>query len=180
MKTNILFILLFSGLTILSYSQINTLNQLDSKNKKNGKWILYYNDYWKVVKDSSEAFYYGYTYYDHGTRIYTEATWGSKNGKLEDSLSSHQQMGKIKLLDGKYSWFDAKGKLFSIHYYNKGEPVWCKQFYPSGKLYLYFDYMKKCDGQPESWCLNMYDKNGNLKSVYPMCKHNDGRWPKVR
>ncbi|MGZ4035339.1 MAG: hypothetical protein ACXVPU_01745 [Bacteroidia bacterium] len=179
MKT-IASLLFFFVLTLFSYSQTEALNKLDSNGKKDGKWILYYNTYWKVVKDSSKASYYSYTYYDHGTQLFTTATWGDKNGRLEDSLSGPQQNRKLKLLDGKYTWFDKNGKILSSHYFNKGEPVYTKQFYSSGKLYLYFDYLKKCEGQPYSWDLFVYDKDGKLKAESPVCKNNEGKWPVVR
>src|SRR5258708_1106864 len=121
MKKITLLLLLF-GVFIFAKAQADTLNQYDANGKKNGKWILYYNEYWKVVNDSSKACYYAYTYYDHGMRTITEATWGSKEGKLIDSSTSNS-IGKIKLLDGKYTWYDKKGRKSSIHYFNHGEFV---------------------------------------------------------
>ena len=169
MKAKFYLSLFYLGFSTLLYSQ-DTLNRFDKDSKKDGPWILYYNSYWKVVKDSSKASYYAYTYYDHGMRTITEATWGSKNGKLIDSSVSNQHMGKIKLLDGRYTWYDKNGRFFSTHYFNKGKFISCKQYYPSGKVYLDFDYMKTREGQPHTYHMYIYEKNGTLESDFHVRK----------
>jgi antitoxin component YwqK of YwqJK toxin-antitoxin module len=181
MKTA-LFILFFlpsvfrhSGQT----SNMQSTDQFDSDGKKNGTWKQYYDRYWHVIKDSSEAAYYWYTYYDHGLRIYTEADWGCKTCKFQDS-SFTEQSRKIKLLDGKYTWYDKKGNLFSERYFKNGHPVWWKEYYSNGKLYLLFDYTKKCEGEPLSWCLYQYDKQGILKATLPASKGCGGTWIGVK
>ncbi len=172
------FLLSFFFLPIQSaHCQPTPLNKLDSAGKKDGYWIRYYNKQWKVVDDSSEAYYYYYTYFDHGNKTQTTAKWGTKGGKLEDSTAGNQRMGKIKLLDGKYTWYDNKGRVFAAFYFDKGEPVSWKQFYPSGKLYMHFDYTIKYDGKPHSYHIYVYDKNGNLLLDKPECKYLNGKWP---
>ena len=168
---------LIAGPCIFSFSQ--TINQFDSNGKKDGKWKLYYDQYWRVSKDSSNAAYYWFTYYDHGIRVYTEADWGCKTCRYRDSVFSKQE-AKIKLLDGKYTWCDKKGNLFSEHYFVKGEPLWWKQYHANGKLYLYFDYTKKCEGEALSWTLTEYDKKGNLKSTVPISKGCGGSWGGIK
>jgi hypothetical protein len=179
MKSTLLF-LLFSALVLTSYSQTELINQHDQIGKKNGKWILYYTAQWEPVSDSSKALFYCYTYYDHGKILFPNPSWGTPKGRLLDSTSSVSRLGKIKLLDGKYTWFDSKGKMTSIHVYSKGEPIWCKEFYPSGAVRLYCDFTKKCEGQPHSWCLYTYEENGTLLLVSPVCNDNSGNWPLVR
>jgi antitoxin component YwqK of YwqJK toxin-antitoxin module len=173
---SLLFICAFST----SPGQIEPLDQRDSDGKKNGKWTLYYDVNWAVVSDTSKASSYCFTYFDHGTTIYTNATWGTPNGKLVDSSSAISRTGKIKLLDGKYTWLDAKGKVTSIHYFSKGELLWRKEFYANGMPRLYMDFVKKCEGQPHSWSLSTYDKKGKLLTVSPICRDKDGHWPIVR
>ncbi|MBL7917848.1 MAG: hypothetical protein JNM96_05595 [Bacteroidia bacterium] len=171
----LMYILRTNGQTIT----IGNVNQFDKEGKKNGIWKLYYNQYWHVVQDSSKALFYWYTYYDHGLRIYTEADWGCKTCKFKDSLIDKHE-GNLKLLNGKYTWYDKKGNLFSEHYFKNGQPVWWKQYYSSGKLYLFFDYTKKCEDEPHSWWLYIYDKQGNLKETLPTAKGCGGFWSNVK
>ncbi len=178
-------LLLTFSLLLSFFSQfgqtIDTLavNQFDKEGKKNGRWKLYYDTNWQVVKDSSKAAYYWYTYYDHGLRVYTEADWGCKTCQFKDSLFS-TPVGKIKLLDGKYTWYDKKGHLFSEHVFRNGQPIWWKQYHSNGQLYLFFDYTKKCEGEPLSWWLYEYDKQGNLKATVATAKGCGGMWTGVR
>jgi hypothetical protein len=166
MKPIALFLFLFGSLTFAN-GQSESLNQFDSAGRKNGKWIMYYDKYCSVVKDSQKASYYCYVHYIHGRKNITESDWGGKNLKLVDSLFS-QQTGRVKLLDGKYTWYNEKGLPVYIHYYNKGELVYRKWFYSSGKLRIYMDYTKECDGQPHSGYIYEYDENGNLRSKSPL------------
>lgn len=74
MKT-ITSLFLFLGLTLNSLAQTEKLNQLDPNGKKEGKWIVYLDDYWNKV-DSSKASYYRFTWYDHGVNIHPMGTGG--------------------------------------------------------------------------------------------------------
>jgi antitoxin component YwqK of YwqJK toxin-antitoxin module len=105
--------------------------------------------------------------------------WGCKTCKFQDSLFRKKD-GKIKLLDGKYTWYDKKGHLFSEHVFKNGQPIWWKEYHSNGKLYLFFDYTKKCEGEPLSWWLYQYDKQGNLKATIPTSKGCGGMWIGVR
>jgi len=172
------FFLLFLLTTVLSTNaQVVAVNKLDSAGRKDGTWIRYYNKEWKVVDDSSKAYYYYYTYFDHGNMTQSAARWGSKSGRLEDSSVGNTHLGKIKLLDGKYKWYDKNGKLFAILNFDKGEPVTWKQFYPTGKLYMLFDYTVTSAGKPHSYHIYVYDKNGNLSSDIVECRYLNGKWP---
>ncbi len=173
-KLLLLLLFFFSVVAITAQG----LNKLDEEGKKQGRWELYYNQYWKVLKDSTNAVYYWYTEYDHGKRVYTEAQWGRKSFKFQDSLFSKQE-GKIKLLDGKYTWYDKKGNISSVHVFKNGNPVWWKQYHPNGKIYLYFDYIHKCEDEPLSWCLYIYDKKGELKYTSWVSKGCGGTWTNI-
>ncbi|HSY75940.1 MAG TPA: hypothetical protein VK890_03740 [Bacteroidia bacterium] len=170
MKTFTLFLLLVSS---IAFGQTERLNQLDSAGRKDGKWIMYYNNYCSVIKDSPKASYYCYVYYVHGRKYVTEATWGDKKWKLVDSANNLQRSGKIKLLDGKYTWYNEKGQLMTIRYYDKGELVYNKLFYPSGKLCEWLDYTKQFKGQPHSGYLYEYVKNGTPKDTVPLHIYKD-------
>jgi len=128
--------------------------------------------------DSAKAIFCRYTYFDHGINVYPMGPCGGKDYKLESTTSSDNP--RIKLLDGEYKWYDGKGKLSSVHVFKNGEYVSCKEFYSSGELNQYFDYTKKCEGQPHGWIVYIYDKKGNVTQALPTCKDKNGNWPTMR
>ncbi len=173
MKTKILF--LFSFFTLLSFSQNDTLDQHDEKKRKNGWWMVYLNKNWKHVKDTSQAFYYRFNYFDHGTNIYPMGTAGKNNWKLETEGEPLTET-KFKMLDGVYKWYDNKGHLFSEHVFKEGQYISCKEYYMTGLLHQHFDYTKKCKRQIHGWCVSVYDQKGKLSMEGCMCKGRDGVW----
>lgn len=164
-------------MTTLVLGQTLSLNRLDTKGKKDGKWIVYLDINWKKVDDSTKALYCRYTYFDHGTNIYPMGPCGGKGYKLEPG-PTHNKM--IILLDGEYKWFDANGKLSSVHVLKNGEYVSCKEYFSTGELSQHFDYTKKCEGQPHGWSVTVYDKKGNIKLSSMTCKDKNGNWPPMR
>jgi hypothetical protein len=171
MKTKFILFLFFC-LTGFTYGQQISLNQLDSAGKKDGKWIVYLDDTWKEVKDSSDAKYCRYTYYEHGINLYPMGTCGRKGWILAVPAGS-SRVGKLTLLDGEYEWHDKKGRLSSAHSFTKGEYVFCKEYYSSGKLMQHFDYTMKYKDQPHTWHMTIYDKKENVK-LYYFRKGNSG------
>lgn len=176
MKAKSILTALFLAITNLLASQTAPLNQFDSQGKKDGKWLVYLDQDWKRVDDSTQALYYRYTYYDHGVNIYPMGPCGRKGYKLEPGAAT----GKPVRLDGEYKWYDAKGRLSSVHAFQNGEYIFCKEYFPTGELQQYFNYTKKCEGQEHGWTLTVYDKKGNIKLVSPTCKDEKGNWPLMR
>lgn len=179
MKILTLISTIFLGLTI-AYGQTEPLNKLDSNGKKDGKWIAYLDKNWKHIDDSTNAVYYRYTFYSHGTNLNPMGPCGGKGWKLESTNSNNNQTGKIKLLDGEYKWYDDKGKLRFTHILKNGEYVSYKEYFPSGQLSQEFDYTKLWEGQPHSWYIAIYDKKGNLKSQSYYRPDKNGKWPPSR
>ena len=173
----ILLLSLTLFLSLLSISQTEKLNQLDDKGKKHGKWIIYLDKNWNKLKDSSEALYHRYNYYDHGVSLYPMGPCGKKGWKLE-SKPVHGSASKF--LDGGYKWYDGNGKLFSEHILKNGIYVSCKEYFPTGELYQHFDYTKKCKGDIHGWGAFVYDKNGKLLMTSWMCRDENGEWPKTK
>ena len=108
MTTKSIFLILLFAVSANLLSQTKNLNQTDSSGKKNGKWFVYLDKDWAELKDSSKAVYFRYTYFDSGTNVYPMGPCGKKGYKLETTTTG-------KLLDGEYKWFDAKGRLSSVH-----------------------------------------------------------------
>lgn len=173
-----LFILPLLFAALFSYAQNETLNQFDAAGKKDGKWIVYLDSRWNKT-DSANAVFYRYTWFDHGVNIHPMGPGGGKNSRMETSTDTSAQPGRIKLLDGEYKWYDAKGRLRFVHVLKKGEYVSYKELYPEGAVQTFFDYTKKCEDQPHSWATLIYDKQGNLTHTSYTCKVN-GKWPLMR
>jgi hypothetical protein len=157
MKRRIYLLIFCLGLTIISYSQ-DSLNQLDSAGKKNGRWIVYLDKSWKEVKDTNQAYYYDYTYYDNGYNVYT-MDWG-KNWKLVHAGENEQQKGRLKLLNGEYSWIDSKNRTRMVINYKNGVIVSSKWAYPAGIGFGTWDYTKKWRGEAHTYRYCEYNKNG--------------------
>jgi hypothetical protein len=173
MKSFALFVCILC-MSAASFGQAEPLNQIDSVGRQNGKWVMYYDKYCSVVSDSNKASYYCYVYYLHGRRYVTKSSWGNKDGKLVDSVAS-PQVNRIKLLDGKYTWYDKNGKISTVCYYDKGELILSQWYYPTGKIHGSMDYRKRIEGQPHSGYITTYDKDGNMKGPFPISIYKDKR-----
>ena len=147
----------------VAHGQTDKLNQFDTNGKKDGKWTVYLDNQWKEVKDSEQAVYYRYTWYAHGTNTSPMGSFGKLTLVPADN---DLQKGKPKLLDGEYKWQDKNGQTKFILVLKKGEFISYKEFYKSGQVHQYFDYTKKWQGQPHTYCMTIYDKTGNPKDYY--------------
>ena len=177
MKTKSILTIIVLTMTSLIFGQTSGLNQMDAKGKKDGKWVVYLDKDWKKVDDSTKALYCRYTYFDHGTNIYPMGPCGGKGYKLEPSSADTK---KITVLEGEYKWYDANGKLSSVHVFKNDEYVSCKEYFSTGELSQHFDYTKKCEGQSHGWGVTVYDKKGNIKLSSMTCKDKNGNWPPMR
>jgi antitoxin component YwqK of YwqJK toxin-antitoxin module len=162
MKTLILISTAALSLTV-AYGQTDKLNQVDTKGKKDGKWSVYLDSKWKEVKDNSQAVYSRYTWYEHGTNL---CSMGSFEDLTLVPSDNNLQMGQPKLLNGEYKWIDKNGQTKFILVLKDGEFVSYKEYYKSGKMHEYFDYTKKWQGQPHTYWICIYDKEGKAQSYF--------------
>jgi len=175
---NLFLLLCAYAISILASGQVN---QLDSAGKKDGKWIEYLDLHWMEVKDSSQAAYFRYTYYDHGYNVFKSMKY-YKEEHLEPSENSNNPSAtkKCVVLNGEYKWYDQKNRLIAIEFYQNGEYTWCKSYdwgisgdeYKGKKLHEYFDYTKKFEHQPCSFYYESYDRHGVVTKWY---MHKDGK-----
>jgi hypothetical protein len=164
--------------TLLAQSQ--ELNKLDDKGKKHGKHVRYLDKLWNVVEDSTKAVYFRYTFYDHGVNVHPMgAGGGNKLWKMKSTIDTSKQVG-IKILDGEYKWLDPKGRMIFWHCLKNGEYVWYKEYYETGELQSFFDYTKHAEGQPWSWYMIVYNKDGSIKLEEYTKKDSKGNWPTMR
>ena len=160
-----------------AFTQSDTLNQHDEKKKKNGWWIVYLNKNWKQVKDTSQALYFRFNFFDHGANVYPMGTSGKSSWKLEaENTDADNDGARIKRLDGVYKWYDSKGILHSEHIFKEGQYVSCKEYFNSGLVSQHFDYSKKCKRQIHGWCVSVFDQKGKLLQESCMCKNKSGMW----
>ncbi len=164
-KTKMLFVTLFLNFCLFSSAQTEVLNQFDSAGKKHGKWLIYWNGIWKEMNDSSAAIYCRYTYYDHGQNLFPMGPCGRKKWKLESKPSQLLHIGKLILLDGKYSWIDEKGHLSSVQIFNKGEYIEAREMHSNDQVEQDFEYSKKYKDEFLSWKFTSYTKEGKVKYV---------------
>ena len=98
MKT--ILTLVFFGSALFSFGQTEKLNQFDKEGKEDGKWIIFLDSKGDKLKDSANAAYCRYTYFDHGVNIYPMSGFITNGGKIEHAPSNTESSSKMKLLDG--------------------------------------------------------------------------------
>lgn len=165
-----LFRLLLMLIPFASFSQSARLNQLDASGKKEGKWVLYLDKEWKEVKDTNTAVCCHYTYFDHGTILYPMGGFG--RGLKLQAPANGEKFGNKELLNGEYKWINKDGLAAFILVFRKGEFVSYKEYYDSGKLHEYFDYANKWKGEPYTYCMKIYYKNGKMQAYYNRWEDN--------
>jgi len=163
MKQIITSLVFCFGITAFSFAQ-DKLNQLDSVEKKDGKWIVYLDYSWKEVKDSSNAVYYRYAYYDHGLNLYHIGGRGPKKYKHEPINDTVGRKGKLILLNGEYKSYDKKGRLVYVNTFTNGDYVLYKEYDKSGNLRMKMDFSPKFDDLPHScYYIYVYKKDGYVE-----------------
>ena len=177
MKSLLSLTILFISLSTCLFGQSNRINQHDINGKKAGTWILYLDQNWEVIDDSTNAVFIRYTYFENGKNIYPMGPSGGKGFSLKPQPAKTDEP---ILLDGEYKWYDNKGRLSSIHEFKNGKYISCKEYFQTGELSQHFDYTKKCEGHLNGWTVFIYDKKGNLKQSFMVCKDENGNWPKMR
>lgn len=175
MKAIILSILFVSCSTSILFGQTELLNQFDSNGLKHGKWIVYLDADWNKVADSSTACYYRYAMFIHGGNLYPMARCGRKGYKLmENGIEIKCEVGKPKLLNGEYKWFDNKGRISSTHILENGIYKSYKNYYPNGQAKTEYAYTTQCGAAAEDYCLYLYDKNGKMTHKGPIPRAANG------
>lgn len=178
MKTTLLTLLICIGLGN-AFAQTASLNQYDSANKQNGRWLLYLDANGAKVKDSTTAVYKRYTWFDHGVNTQPMGTFINSDGKIE-TTGAPAEKGKIVLLNGEYKCYSKQGRLFAIHKFDNGNYISYTEYYPSGTIHTFFDYTKHIDGQEHSWYMAVYDDTGKLINEDYTKKGADGKWPRMK
>ena len=150
----------FIIVTFLSFSQSDTLNRLNSKGKKTGYWLKYLDDNVQIV-DSINSFFYGYEYYDNGTKLFAfEKLWFKKiqAAKYGEILP---KKGHPVLLTGTFRWFvRGDSAQFVEETYKDGYPLVLKSLsrnLTDQSIYIseLFDYTKTYNNISGSFYVQM-------------------------
>jgi hypothetical protein len=165
----ILLTLLTTGSLKYSFAQDTTLNRFNTSGQKHGKWLVYLDNNWKEVSDSSQAVYRRFTIYDNGFNIFPMGPSGKKGWKLRPETA-----GNSGLLNGEYSWVKPNGEVNSTHSFTDGQYNDCKEYDSNGNMIQHFDFSKRYKDELNTYFLYQYDKNANLKRFYIMRNGREG------
>lgn len=163
MKRNIILTLFVLFSSVNTFSQSDTLNQLDSKGKKTGWWIAYLDENLKVLKDSVGATHCMYNYYVNDIYLYRFGEgYGSKKSPVTPPENNVLKRGKYILLNGKYVTKYKNGNTRSVLTASDGFMTNFKRYYPTGQLKFEIIISNDC-GAPKQHCINEYNKDGSIK-----------------
>jgi hypothetical protein len=161
MKIKYIYSLIFLICSLASFSQSDTLNQIDLDGKT-GWWIIYLDHNLKQLNDSSGATHCRYTYYTGKYDHYNMGTIGSKKSPVIFPESDTLKFGNLILLHGTYvSNFKDGTVQFSLTAEN-GILTEYKEYYSNGQLKSIITYTKSNEA-PFQTSITVYHKNGNLK-----------------
>ena len=124
----------------VSRGQNDTLNKFNSKGKKQGYWLFYFDNKFKPT-DSINGEFIVFDFYDNGKSL----TFIPKFGKIRfdyalDSLNTDQKtLGKFKVLNGKINFFEKEKEISFEQSFQQGIPLIFKK---------YLTYNKYCKNKP--------------------------------
>lgn len=109
-----------------SFSQLDTLNKLNSKGKKTGYWKVFLDDKVNPTSNIENSYFYGFELWDEGENVfhYSKNRWKNNKMTFDGTLP---EKGKPILITGTFKWFDTKG-LFSEEVYKNGNPVYIRSY----------------------------------------------------
>jgi hypothetical protein len=110
--------------TLFLPGQRDTLNKFNAKGNRQGYWICYLDNKFKVT-DSLKGIYVGFDLYDNGQNLTQLGRQGNLGvEKIIDSLSLNpNKTDKCKLLDGKILFYNKAGDLLNKEVFSQGHPV---------------------------------------------------------
>lgn len=159
----------------------DTINQYDEKGKKNGVWIEYLSDDFRIVKKEKRASFYRYVRYQHGVLFHLYII--NKNfiykTRVETSVPSDSVVKPI-LLDGLYNvFFDKTDKILARCRFEEGWLIEDTTYSWTGQIEVTIDFSEKYNGIVCSDIKKLYDESGNLYyETYEILENS--KWRTVR
>jgi len=162
MKHVILFIVTIAVSSIFGRAQSDTINRVDSNNKRIGWWKVYLDKDLAVTEDSTKASYFKYSYFEGKFDYYSTSRFGSeKNPVITSYVGKTSDI--IQALDGEYKVNFSNGQPRFILLTQNGKLLEYKEFYKNGKVKHAFDYTESCGDTPFHYCIYFYNEDGSLK-----------------
>jgi hypothetical protein len=146
------------------------LNKFDSKGKKIGYWKVYLDSTATLVKNQTNAYFYGFQYYLNGQNIgsYFKSKPPEKRSLYHGSLSDK---GNPQLVDGRFCFYDKFKRKVTEEIYAAGIVICLRSYtYKNGpkdtipRLFEDIDYTQKYNNQPFTCLLTEHYSDGNSKS----------------
>lgn len=166
-------------IALISQAQRDSLNQLNSKGKKNGYWIAYVDQYCNPT-DSANAYFYGYELYDNGKYVWKFHPQEKSN---KEGTMTYQgtlpEKGKPTLIDGTFKSYYTYGLLSEHLVFKAGHPFFWDSYLRYEKdpenivlrQVFYFDRLYK--NIPGTYYYEEHD-NGKLSRTYWYYKGKNG------
>ncbi len=132
----ILIVIIFLGLLNVYGQNIpQNPNQIDSQNRKQGKWTLYYNEKDELLNNEKGATYYRIAEYKDNKPIGTTKFYYIKNHQLYfEGQVGDEIDGQIQSLKGLNKWYWDNGNLMRImEFDNQGNLIKFKEYEQDGK-----------------------------------------------
>lgn len=143
------YLLLFIFIQLLTFAQSPAINKLDKKGKKQGEWIVYLDNKWINVKDTSKAKFIAYDKYINGK------SYCSLIGKFK-MPSKHESSDIQKMLNGEHKWYDRKNRLNAVYNFNNGRIETIKHYRKNGELEFFYDFNITYNNDPLTFLLYWY------------------------
>ncbi len=143
-------------------SQADTINLFDSNHEKVGWWLTYLDKDLAETKDSSNAVYFKYSYFDGKFDYFKTSKLGTNKNPVIAPTPIKTDL-KIKPLHGEYKANFKNGKTrFSLTSQN-GRLLEYQEYYKNGNLKHVFKYTESCGDTEFHYCIYLYNNDGSLK-----------------
>lgn len=162
MKNRTLILLITILISQFSRSQSDTLNQTDSNFQRKGWWIVYLDKDLALTKDTTEAVYYKFSYFDGKFDYFNMGRIGTRKNPVI-APSTLISKSEIEPLDGEYKANYTNGQARFVLIAKNGKLIEYKEYYKDGTLKTRFDYSESCGDTPFHYCIYQFTKNGELK-----------------
>lgn len=175
LKQLIAIIFFFSFSCFYVSAQNDTLNEINSKGKKQGYWLSYFDSNFKT-SDSTNASYAAFDLYHNGQMLTLDMkseqkTWRKALGDSLLPVSYNYNNKEYKLLNGKISFYDKNNNLIKEAFYKKGHMIRFDGYHNKKDSCLHpiqgsADFTKLYNNQPGSFYYEFTFCDGKKKIKY--------------
>ena len=172
----IILILTFNNLISQEVYNIDSINKLNEKGRKDGIWLEYIDKDWKCLKNTEKdkAIFKRYVYFDEGFRV-------TCSNRLKNKVFKTSDLPKVDklpiLLDGIYDFYYKNGNKYCTVKYKKGIQVGKHlYFYKNGKIMSEYNYEVRSKNNPYTFYYKEFNRDGSLKYYGYYCRYRKSDW----